>query len=656
MVSFELSVRRKQFWSGMLLGILSAGLIYIFRDSYMEGTTRIPHSSLLAIPFLVMFPLIGSVKLVPGKPAFSSVLNGVWSFAMAAGTLLWSFTALDALAVWNLPLKFLCLNLAFILAFAHILCFATGKWRLSVNIAAIVLFAVAVINSFVWQFRGRELLFTDISAAGTALAVVQEYAPAITLRMALGLGVWLLVWFSQFSFEPTPGLMKQRRMHLAAAAMLLALMIAGSWNTPLLAYGTRGTTENGFYVNFLLSIRDSRVRAPEGYSPKEVARLEQQHPAGLQPNDELPDIIVIMNESFSDFRVLGEHLHTNQPVMPFFDSLTEDTIRGYAYASVYGGSTANSEFEFLTGSSMSFFPAGTTPYQTYLNADTCSLAWLLDSLGYRTWGTHPYMEKNWSRNRVYPQLGFEESTFMEDYPQENYLRNWISDQEMYEYILDRVEQAPADEPQFVFGVTMQNHGGYEYTGDAYTQTISLEDCGGMYPRAEQYLSVLHASDQALEYLVSSLKESEKRTVLVFFGDHFPDVEHGLYEQIHGGALASLQEQMLLYQVPFFIWANYDIPEQTVPCTSLNFLSRYLLEAAQLELPEYHRFLAELELAIPAMNAMGYYSRSRNAFVPYEEARGEEAEWLRDYAMLQYNGFFDEKDRSSIFSRYLPGES
>lgn len=659
MVSFELSVRSKRFWVGMILGILSAALIYGFRDSYMESTTIIQNGELLAIPFLVMFPLIGSVKIVSGKPLISGVLNGGWSIAMAACTLLWSFTTLDALAVWRLPLKFICLNIAFIFAFASILCLITGKWRLSVNCAAVVLFVVAIINSYVWQFRGRELLFTDISAAGTALAVVQEYVPTVTLRMVLGLGVWMLVWFSQFAFDPSieSSFLKQRWKHLAAAVMLLALMIAGSWNTPLYAYATRGCTENGFYVNFLLSIRDSRVRVPEGYSAEEVSRLEDRYQTEMKQNADLPNIIVIMNESFADFRVLGDHLRTNQPVTPFFDSLTEDTIRGYAYASVYGGSTANSEFEFLTGSSMGFFPAGTTPYQTFIHGNTYSLAWLMDSYGYHTWGTHPYLEKNWSRNRVYPQLGFEESSFVEDYPQENYLRNWVSDQEMYEYILDRVECSPAGEPQFVFGVSMQNHGGYEYTGDAYTQTISLEGYPARYPRAEQYLSVIHASDQALEYLVSRLKEAQRKTVLVFFGDHFPDVESALYEQIHGGALDSLEEQMLPYKVPFFIWANYDIPEQTVSCTSLNFLSRYLLEAAQMELPEYYRFMAELEQVIPALNAMGYYSRSRDAFIPYDEAQGIEAEWLREYAILQYNGLFGEEERSKVFfSQHMSREN
>ena len=107
-------------------------------------------------------------------------------------------------------------------------------------------------------------------------------------------------------------------------------------------------------------------------------------------------------------------------------------------------------------------------------------------------------------------------------------------------------------------------------------------------------------------------------------------------------------------VPFLVWANFDIPEQTVECTSLNYLGRYLLETAGLELPPYYQFLKELEQAVPAVNALGYYSISQQTFLPLEDAQGEEAKWLNDYAIVQYNNLFDQKNRNPLFfQNYLP---
>ena len=73
-----------------------------------------------------------------------------------------------------------------------------------------------------------------------------------------------------------------------------------------------------------------------------------------------PNIIVIMNEAFSDPSVLGDFT-TNEDYMPFVHSLldgADNTISGHLNVSVKGGNTANTEFEYLTGASMAFLPYG----------------------------------------------------------------------------------------------------------------------------------------------------------------------------------------------------------------------------------------------------------------------------------------------------------
>ena len=205
-----------------------------------------------------------------------------------------------------------------------------------------------------------------------------------------------------------------------------------------------------------------------------------------------------------------------------------------------------------------------------------------------------------------------------------------------------------EEPLFLFGITMQNHGDYIYTGEGYTQTVYLEDYAMEHPMAEQYLSLLNESDKAMEQFFLELNALEEDTVVLFFGDHFPQVEGDFFTEVHGGEFETLSEQMLQYTVPFFLWANYDIPEQTVECTSLNYLGRYLLETAGLELPAYYRFLKDLEEVIPAINGFGYYSADRREFLPLSWAEGEEADWLNRYAVLQYNGMFERQEKSRIF--------
>lgn len=84
------------------------------------------------------------------------------------------------------------------------------------------------------------------------------------------------------------------------------------------------------------------------------------------------------------------------------------------------------------------------------------------------------------------------------------------------------------------------------------------------------------------------------------------------------------------------------------CTSLNYLSNYVYEAAGLELPPYNRFLRDMEEIIPSINVNGYYSLEKGCYLPFEAADGEERQWLDTYEALQYNGIFDKKNQNKVF--------
>lgn len=355
-----------------------------------------------------------------------------------------------------------------------------------------------------------------------------------------------------------------------------------------------------------------------------------------------------MNEAFSDLDIFTNPLPVDRQVTPFISSIEENIISGHALASVFAGTTANSEFEMLTGHTMAFFPnpSGSVPYQQYISEPIFCLPHVMNSMGYTSFATHPFHANGWSRDLLYPKFGFAQSTFVDAYPMENLIRSFVSDKEMYEYVLGLMAENDKDTPVFIFGVTMQNHSSYDALN--YENSIELDDSLGSVPLAEQYLSLIHESDKAVEYLLSELESYPKDTVVLFFGDHMPRIEDELYLELNGGPLDTLDEQMKKYTVPFFIWANYDIEEYTLETSSLNYLAGHLLDAAGIELPPYYQFLRDIEETIPAINAFGYYSKSRGSFIPFEEAEGEEAEALHLYECVQYNNMFDSKNRNELF--------
>ena len=513
------------------------------------------------------------------------------------------------------------------------------------------------VNYFVYLFRDNEFTFADLRSIGTGLSVAGKYELVLHDRgwhvLIASILFVVLVGIIPITFKK----LLYVRILSGQCAVLACIMVAlNSHGMNTETWEQKGTYLNGYVLNFVLSARDSYVAAPEGYSLSQIQELEQIYgetketilEIGL---DKKPTIIVVMNESFADLSILGE-METNAPLMPFFDSLEENTVKGYALSSVFGAKTPNSEWEFLTGGSMAFLPSGSVVYQQYLGNETTSLVSTLKNEGYTCVAMHPYYETGWSRNLIYPKLGFDEMYFLDDFKQEEIIREYVSDREVYETIIDRYENRGHKENLFIMSITMQNHGGYTTTYENFKE--KYYKTGRSYTDANQYFSLIRESDDALSELIGYFSQVEEPVEIVFFGDHQPSLNSKFYPLLNGKGLSglTLEELEHLYTVPFFIWTNYDMPEETIEITSLNFISTMALERAGLALTPYHQFLSDLQDVVPAINARGYFSLERGRYLHVEDALGQELLWISRYENLQYNSLFDRKNASEIFFPYL----
>ena len=82
---------------------------------------------------------------------------------------------------------------------------------------------------------------------------------------------------------------------------------------------------------------------------------------------------------------------------------------------------------------------------------------------------------------------------------------------------------------------------------------------------------------------------------------------------------------------------------------MNYLLNYVYQVAGWDAPAYNLFLMETQKTIPAISAHGYYSAALERYVAINEASGDEATALNQYAILQYNNIFDEKHKHEAFS-------
>lgn len=535
-----------------------------------------------------------------------------------------------------------------------VLFFGIFKW---LNVALMVqsglFMVIGLANYYVLSFRSAPIMPWDIYSLGTAASVADNFSYTLEKEVILVLIGFIVLLFLESRCKIKFG--KNRRGVRAGMILLASFSI---WSYAGMVQNDKFISEFGLYdklftptvmnkldgnaVAFIMELEYLSVKKPEGYSAQNAKKLlintdnEDAIPA-MAKAKQGPNIIVIMDEAFSDLSVLGEY-STNVDEMPFVHRLqqgAENTMTGFLDVSILGGNTANTEFEFLTGNTMAFLPQGSVPFQQYVNKEVPSIASSLKEQGYETIAMHPYYASGWERELVYPLLGFDTFYSISDFKGLEKVRNYYSDSACFDKIIELFENKD-EKPLFIFNVTMQNHGGYGESFENFSPDVQVNDV-----KAESlntYLSLLKITDNAFEQFVQYFSEVEEDTIILFFGDHQPtaSVSNPIWK-LNGknGNELTEEEEKYRYKVPFVMWANFDIDEQTGIETSPNYLAGMLLEQCGLGLSSYQEMLVELQKEYPVISTMQVKDKDGNTCMA--EDIGEE---LNTYRQLQYYLLFE----------------
>ena len=284
--------------------------------------------------------------------------------------------------------------------------------------------------------------------------------------------------------------------------------------------------------------------------------------AMAQFDTEKPTVIAIMNETFADLSIFNG-LNAGYTGPTYYNNLAGALQRGNLAVSVHGGGTCNTEFEFLTGNSLGFIGGNKYPYMLYDFSNVASLPQQFKELGYTTTAMHPQNPVNWNRSTVYQAMGFGEFLSDADFSGQEgawSLHAGLSDASTYDRIIQLLNENA--NPQFIFDVTMQNHGGYDAIDipEEYLvpgATDALAENGALQTQATEYLGLINASDQALESFLTQLTQLDRKVAVVFFGDHQPGFSGAINDMIFPGE-DELAHNTRLYETTYFMWTNYEV--------------------------------------------------------------------------------------------------
>lgn len=521
--------------------------------------------------------------------------------------------------IWlDLPDFFLSCEIVVILGFVAGLWLICQRHAIGLVIPLVISFVYGIAEYFVETFKATAIVPSDVRSLATGMAVANEYDYQITstilicialFSITFGLLAWIKDPLSSF-LSKKPGRLALHIKKLwvpnaeensplfdrfyAIAKNVLVIVISiligiAVIAKPLNAYKDfdwevdsgmefsawqmhNSVDEYGLVPSFLYMIQLENLKPPVGYNKAQAQELQTaladlydqfiasspEHMVTQEQFDTvMPNIVLVMNESFADlssFEGLGIGYRG-----PVFTNNLNAIAKGDIAVSVYGGGTCNSEFEGLTGTSLGFVNAGIYPFAVYDLSSLETVPKQLKSLGYETTAIHPELATNWGRDKVYPKIGFDQFIDYESFTEAICARGHVRDSATYDKVLELLQSN--DEPQFVFDLTMMNHGWYE-TGLIPEQDNVNYDFSGILDQngaaiANEYLSSMRYSDIDLQQFILQLKQLDEPVVLVFYGDHQPGFSWW-FEDLLADSNDETAYQEALYQTTYFVWANYDI--------------------------------------------------------------------------------------------------
>ena len=320
----------------------------------------------------------------------------------------------------------------------------------------------------------------------------------------------------------------------------------------------------GFLYCFLHNFNLYPIDKPQDYSKNDIAEWESETLASADPLD--VNILFVMGEAFTDLpdEAAFDYSNSESPLEAYHQLQSSDqAFSGYMVASNVSAGTANTEFDVLTGMQTNLISEHTTSAFRAVHRNVDSLARVYENRGWKSWFMHPGQSWFYNRCNVYDYFGIEDQTFNDVFTPQDWDGSYITDQAFLRVLKELWTNRTGDTNTLGYAVTIENHQAYTYSKYASSTEEPLPTTVPVSDEVREQLSVYfrgvrHTSEMLLA-LTEFLDQQSEPTLLVFFGDHRPNLgaDFLCYRAIGSDVgLDDTAEQVIYtYQTPYLIWAN-----------------------------------------------------------------------------------------------------
>ncbi|WP_419393042.1 LTA synthase family protein [Cytobacillus praedii] len=242
-------------------------------------------------------------------------------------------------------------------------------------------------------------------------------------------------------------------------------------------------------------------------------------------------VFTIQVESLQEF-VINKSIN-GQEITPNLNRLLKDSAYfDHVYQQIGAGNTSDAEWIMHT----SLYPEGMDPTVNVIDgSDIPSLVHTLERNGYGTATYHADDITYWSRDKLYPALGFDYIYTSEEIPNEKEIGFGPADEVLFNYVEKQLPDQMEDHPLMYSNIiTLTSHTPFEMP-DEYEYLNLPDSYKDTY--VGNYLQSVRYTDEQIGKFIQSLKELGiyDQSLILIYGDH---------SGLHGAPVTEKDEQLL----------------------------------------------------------------------------------------------------------------
>jgi phosphoglycerol transferase MdoB-like AlkP superfamily enzyme len=258
------------------------------------------------------------------------------------------------------------------------------------------------------------------------------------------------------------------------------------------------------------------------------------------------NIHIVLLESFWDANRLKKAHYNENPLSPEFRKLWKSAGYSQALSPVFGGYTANAEFEILCG-----FPVtkDNVKFERQLTNEVPCLPHILADQGYRTLVSHPNVPVFWNRVNAYRNIGFQSYWAKDDFILDDMNREFLADSSLYRQVLEKISDSLASkQPVLDYIVTYFGHWNYplsESRPNKVTSTSTVEE-------VSSYANTIYYKSRELMGFIGQLRKIDPDSIIVVFGDHLPFLGENFAGYVDSGMLTANRSDFTPDMFKFYV--------------------------------------------------------------------------------------------------------